>query len=98
GGAMLQKSGGQKIDGKKADGAGQKADGSGQAPNTETSSPPAADTSTPPTPGPAPKPWRVRVEQIKVDGARLAFTDESVDPAVKLSPVLGGELGVEDVP
>ena len=95
---IFQKTDGQKIDGQKADGAGQKADGSGQAPNTETSSPPAADTSTPPTPGPAPKPWRVRVEQIKVDGARLAFTDESVDPAVKLSAVLGAELGVEYVP
>ena len=33
-----------------------------------------------------------------MDGARLAFTDESVDPAAKLSAVLGAELGVEYVP
>jgi uncharacterized protein involved in outer membrane biogenesis len=68
---------------------------------------PPAPTAVPaPTPAPAapsqsepaPKPWKVRAERVKVDAAKLALTDESVQPAVKFSAVLGTELGVEYVP
>src|SRR5499425_1749319 len=62
---------------------------------------PAPAPATPPTSPPAeaaPPPWRVRVEKIKIDGAKLALTDESVQPAVRFAAVLGTDLAVEYAP
>jgi uncharacterized protein involved in outer membrane biogenesis len=55
----------------------------------------------PATPAPAesaPKPWKVRVEKIKIDGAKVALTDESVQPAVRFAAVLGTDLALEYAP
>src|SRR5215470_3866730 len=62
---------------------------------------PAPAPATPPTPPPAeaaPPPWKVRVEKIKIDDAKLALTDESVQPAVRFAAVLGTDLAVEYAP
>ena len=71
-------------------------------PKAETVSAPAA--SAPPQGEPAPKPspasnpWKVGVERVTLGGAKVAFTDESVEPAVRLSAVVGTELRVEYAP
>ena len=66
------------------------------APKTEPA--PATTPATPPAVEAAPKPWKVRVEKIKIDGAKLALTDESVQPAVRFAAVLGTDLAVEYAP
>lgn len=64
-------------------------------------SPPKAEAVPAPAPpaplqsAPAPKPWKVGVERFTLDGAKVAITDESVEPAVRLSAVVGSELAVE---
>src|SRR5499427_2166097 len=58
---------------------------------------PATPTAPPPAEA-APKPWKVRVEKIKIDGAKLALTDESVQPAVRFAAALGTDLAVEYAP
>src|SRR5215510_12497712 len=71
------------------------------APSDAASSPKAEPTPAPATPPPseaAPKPWKVRVEKIKIDGAKLAFSDESVQPAVRLAAVLGTDLALDYAP
>ena len=62
-------------------------------------SPPKAETvpapSAPPQAGRAPNPWKIGVERFTLGAAKVTFTDESVEPAVRLSAVVGSELGVE---
>ncbi|HWM77148.1 MAG TPA: DUF748 domain-containing protein, partial [Methylomirabilota bacterium] len=70
----------------------------GEAPAPKAESAPAPVAPPAPQVEPAPKPWKVRVERVKIDGAKVAFTDESVAPAVRLAAVLGTELGVEYTP
>ena len=79
----------------KPDGAQAKADGTGSASPKEMPPPAPAESAPPSGAEPPAKPWQVRVEQIKMDGAKLAFTDESVAPAAKFSAVLGVQVGVE---
>ena len=40
----------------------------------------------------------MRVERVKVDGAKVAVTDESVSPAARFAAVLGTELVAEYAP
>jgi uncharacterized protein involved in outer membrane biogenesis len=70
----------------------------GEAPPPKAEAAPAAVPSAPPPPEPSPKPWKVRIERVKVDGAKVAVTDESVTPAARFAAVLGTELVVEYVP
>jgi len=49
-----------------------------------------------PRPGPKPKPWQIGVERTKVSTAKVAFTDETVDPAAQLN-VNNLEVGVDNV-
>jgi uncharacterized protein involved in outer membrane biogenesis len=78
--------------------------GEAPAPKAESAPAPVApaaaqgEPAPKPSPKPWPKPWKVRVERVKIDGAKVAFTDESVAPAVRFAAVLGTELGVEYVP
>ena len=65
-------------------------------PKVESVSTPPA--SAPPPGEPAPKPWKVGVERVTLGGAKVAFTDESVEPAVRFSAVVGTELRVEYAP
>ena len=65
----------------------------GEVPSPKAEAVPAP--SAPPQPGPAPKPWKVGVERFTLGSAKVTFTDESVEPAVRLSAVVGSELGVE---
>ena len=69
-------------------------------PGGETSAPqaepvPAPAPAAPPQAEPTPKPWKVGVERFTLAGAKVMFTDESVEPAFRLSAVVGSELGVE---
>src|SRR5262249_39230582 len=69
--------------------------------NAPSKAEPAPAPATPPTPPPAeaaPKPWKVGVEKIKIDGAKLALTEESVHPAARFAAVLGTDLAVEYAP
>jgi uncharacterized protein involved in outer membrane biogenesis len=70
----------------------------GEAPPPKAEAAPAPVPAAPPSPEPAPKPWKVRIERVKVDGAKIAVTDESVAPAARFAAVLGTELVVEYVP
>jgi len=72
-------------------------------PGGETSPPKAESVSTPAASAPpqgevAPKLWKVGVERVTLGGANVAFTDESVEPAIRLSAVVGTDLGVEYAP
>ena len=49
-----------------------------EAPPPRAEAAPAPVPAAPPPPEPAPKPWKVRVERVKVDGAKVAVTDERV--------------------
>ena len=55
--------------------------------------PPAAAV---PRPGPKPKPWQIGVERTKLSAAKVAFTDETVDPAAQLN-VNNLEVGADNV-
>lgn len=70
----------------------------GEAPAPRVESAPAPIPSPAPPGEPAPRPWKVGVERVKVEGAKVAFTDESVTPAVRLAAVVGAELGAEYAP
>ena len=70
----------------------------GEAPPPKAEAAPAPVPPAPPPPEPAPKSWKVRIERVKVDGAKIAVTDESVAPAARFAAVLGTELVVEYVP
>jgi uncharacterized protein involved in outer membrane biogenesis len=69
-------------------------------PSGETAPPqaepvPAPAPAAPPPTEPAPKPWKVGVERFTLGAAKVTFTDESVEPAVRFSAVVGSELGVQ---
>ena len=68
------------------------------APSKAEPAPAPATPITPPPAQAAPAPWKVRVEKIKIDGAKLALTDESVQPAARFAAVLGTDLAVEYAP
>ena len=59
---------------------------------------PAPVPSVPPQGETVPKPWKVGVERITLGGAKVAFTDESVEPAVRFSAIVGTELAVQYAP
>src|SRR5262249_56352628 len=66
--------------------------------NAPSKAEPAPAPATPPTPPPAeaaPKPWKVGVAKIKIAGAKLALTDESVQPAARFAAVLGAGRAAE---
>jgi len=70
----------------------------GEAPAPKAEPAPAPVAPAAPQGEPTPKPWKVRIERVKIDGAKVAFTDESVAPAVRFAAVLGTELGVDYAP
>jgi len=70
----------------------------GEAPPPRAEAAPAPVPAAPPPPESVPKPWKVRVERVKVDGAKVAVTDESVSPAARFAAELGTELAVEYAP
>jgi uncharacterized protein involved in outer membrane biogenesis len=70
----------------------------GEVPPPKAEPAPAPAAPMAPQSEPAAKPWKVRVERVKIDGAKVAFTDESVAPAARFAAVLGTELAVEYAP
>jgi len=69
-------------------------------PSGETAPPkaepvPAPASAAPPPTEPAPKPWKVGVERFTLGAAKVTFTDESVEPAVRFSAVVGSDLDVK---
>lgn len=67
----------------------------GESPPPKAETVPAPPPSAPPQTEPAPKPWKVGVERFTLGAAKISFTDDSVEPAFRLSAVIGSELGVE---
>jgi len=67
----------------------------GETSPTKAETVPAPAPSAPPQTEPSPKPWRVGVERFTLGAAKISFTDESVEPAVRFSAVVTSELGVD---